>query len=858
MKRQMRSLTVMNADDDRSSRRQRSIKSTGDGYRSNNNSDNEGGGPVGGRAYGDDDDDDYSPHSSKSLLTHQVLSQMLSLTLTMHVWRAKLFFLVNAGNLLPIQSLDLGCPTAKSVILLFLVSKLINWIFTAAIIVSVVVLCLASEPSMPLSAHATLFFFDLLCTAIFSIEILMSALSLRRPKRRRHVFAAIQTWVHRLGLSSSGRWLSRWIDRRAAIEASADEHEFPDWGTGAGRASTSIETGLLSWRWVALDAVATLPFYAEVTIAVWEAAKDGTGLNGVVDKIYGWDHVNTAMRVFRALRILRLFKIVQKSEKLRFMLKAVSMSVDGIWLLFYMIVLVVVLFSSILFFVEQTGERFVNGGWYYVADDARSPFQSIVDCFWITMVTLTTTGYGDVAPKSAGGKLVMTVVMIISLFIIAFPLSMITLQYGEVIDLFVMRKESHERARRMARARMQTAQDREDDKAAAAALGRRGKLRPRSKRKMAISWFKSGSAVSDRSSKAEEEEVETKNGAVETGPDGITELVVAERDSGHTYNADDGHHADAADDRGWALATSDHSTARTSNVEEDKLGSTQSAGEHADKVPDAKEADALHSEAAEADAVVEDVATTTTAQDIPSPHDNNDLDGSELSPPATSPTPFIRLQSVARLFNHHRTSPHSDDTASTIVVGGTPPPDERRHSLSPLSAAGGPSRHLPLLPLQRVSTSPSLPVSRLSSVFASSSSSSSSGAAPVASRASPIPIPRRADGGATPSPPPLAAQYLSSSAGAASRSSLPLPPSLPAGSGLGSLQQHPSHPTIREVERSAGLKLGGDGFPARVIIRAGDWRSDDGRSKADEMLKLRIDCRDEKTYRRLMKVLAEV
>ncbi|KAI9330369.1 hypothetical protein DFJ73DRAFT_858892 [Zopfochytrium polystomum] len=415
--------------------------------------------------------------------TEEWLGQMLAVTHDMHVWRARLFFLVNSGNLLPIESLDvrlahdallslnpanrtrlenLGFRNSKSIIRMLLVSKFLNWIFTSSIIVSIIVLCIASEPGLSMETHRVLMVIDLLCTFSFTVEILMDVLCLKRSPKRR-VFKFVETWVERLALDALiGRAAVRWLRRRTQYE-----HERSELLHARAAALNikwkSLEGGLLSWKWVALDTLATLPFYAELSIASFGTIATHEGFDGLVRRVYSWDSLTTDMRVFRILRILRLLKIVQKSEKLRFMIRAIANSTDGIWLLVYMILLVVVFFSSVLFFVEQSGEYLQDGVWYY-HDGSRSPFQSIVDCFWVTIVTLTTTGYGDVFPRTTGGKIVMSAVMIFSIFVIAFPLSMITLQYGHVIRVFMNRKEAHEKAIKSARSRVPVLPDSPDAK----------------------------------------------------------------------------------------------------------------------------------------------------------------------------------------------------------------------------------------------------------------------------------------------------------------------------------------------------------------------------------------------------------
>ncbi|KAJ3330510.1 hypothetical protein HDU76_005512, partial [Blyttiomyces sp. JEL0837] len=63
-------------------------------------------------------------------------------------------------------------------------------------------------------------------------------------------------------------------------------------------------------------------------------------------------------------------------------------------------------------------------------------------------------GYGDEVPRTPAGKIVMVCVMICSLFVIAFPLSMITMQYGHVVRVFVERQKAQAEAMRRLKSRV--------------------------------------------------------------------------------------------------------------------------------------------------------------------------------------------------------------------------------------------------------------------------------------------------------------------------------------------------------------------------------------------------------------------
>ncbi|KAJ3096986.1 hypothetical protein HDU97_005347 [Phlyctochytrium planicorne] len=182
------------------------------------------------------------------------------------------------------------------------------------------------------------------------------------------------------------------------------------------------------WYWLAFDILATFPFYFELSFAAWYTSKDNTGFQGTLKSMYGWTGLPPALWILRLFRVFRVFKFIEKSEKMRIMTRAFIHSMDGIWLLLILMPVLLVLFSFGIFFAEQTGEYLDQDGfWRYRVDDSISAFQSVPDTFWFVIVTLTTI-----------------CVMFCSIFIIAFPLSMITMQYAHVVRSFADRARRQE------------------------------------------------------------------------------------------------------------------------------------------------------------------------------------------------------------------------------------------------------------------------------------------------------------------------------------------------------------------------------------------------------------------------------
>ncbi len=55
----------------------------------------------------------------------------------------------------------------------------------------------------------------------------------------------------------------------------------------------------------------------------------------------------------------------------------------------FLVALAMIVSSSFLYFAEQTGANFVGGQWIR-SDGNPSPFQSIPETFWWSIVTMTT------------------------------------------------------------------------------------------------------------------------------------------------------------------------------------------------------------------------------------------------------------------------------------------------------------------------------------------------------------------------------------------------------------------------------------------------------------------------------------
>ncbi|ORY95870.1 hypothetical protein BCR43DRAFT_440718 [Syncephalastrum racemosum] len=154
-----------------------------------------------------------------------------------------------------------------------------------------------------------------------------------------------------------------------------------------------------------IDFIAVMPFYVELI-----ARRDTT-----------YEFRFTILRLFRLLRLFKSYKysnaIIMTIEV---MVVALRRSSDALSALFFFLVTCVVLFSTLLYFAErgvwdESLETFVD------PDGNPSSFDSIPAAFWFVLVTITTTGYGDMVPATFIGKLVTFPAMMFGVLLIALP-----------------------------------------------------------------------------------------------------------------------------------------------------------------------------------------------------------------------------------------------------------------------------------------------------------------------------------------------------------------------------------------------------------------------------------------------------
>ena len=116
------------------------------------------------------------------------------------------------------------------------------------------------------------------------------------------------------------------------------------------------------------------------------------------------------VRFLRLLRIFRVFKLAEYLNEAQLLQEALAASRRKITVFFTAVITLVVIIGAVMYLVE--GER--------------SGFTSIPRSVYWTIVTLTTVGYGDIAPKTPLGQFLASIVMLMGYTIIAVPTGIVT------------------------------------------------------------------------------------------------------------------------------------------------------------------------------------------------------------------------------------------------------------------------------------------------------------------------------------------------------------------------------------------------------------------------------------------------
>ncbi len=120
----------------------------------------------------------------------------------------------------------------------------------------------------------------------------------------------------------------------------------------------------------------------------------------------------TTIRTLRLLRVFRVLKLARYLTEAQFLLFALRASRAKIFIFLFAVAVLVTFTGSLMYLIEGSS----------------SGFTSIPRSMYWAVVTLTTVGYGDIAPQTVLGQTLASLLMVAGFGIIAVPTGIVTVE----------------------------------------------------------------------------------------------------------------------------------------------------------------------------------------------------------------------------------------------------------------------------------------------------------------------------------------------------------------------------------------------------------------------------------------------
>ena len=180
----------------------------------------------------------------------------------------------------------------------------------------------------------------------------------------------------------------------------------------------------LNWAEWIITLLFTLEYFLRI-ISVTKPSKYIFSFYGIIDLmstlpkylslILAGTHSLVALKALRLLRVFRILKLTKYVSESNTLIKALRSSRTKISVFIFGVLILCIIFGTLMYLIE----------------DDSSGFTSIPRSIYWCIVTLTTVGYGDIAPQTPIGQLVASLIMIMGYGIIAVPTGIVTAEFSK-------------------------------------------------------------------------------------------------------------------------------------------------------------------------------------------------------------------------------------------------------------------------------------------------------------------------------------------------------------------------------------------------------------------------------------------
>jgi len=150
-----------------------------------------------------------------------------------------------------------------------------------------------------------------------------------------------------------------------------------------------------------------------------------TSFYGVIDFLaiapflLSYGLANTSyLRIVRLFRLFRIFKLTRYSKTVRKLITAVVEIKVELLTILTIAFFVIYIFSALIYVLEHKAQP--------------EKVSNMFDAFWLTFVTVTTLGYGDITPITTSGRVLTVLFVVFSIGIVIMPSSVLTTHLMEI------------------------------------------------------------------------------------------------------------------------------------------------------------------------------------------------------------------------------------------------------------------------------------------------------------------------------------------------------------------------------------------------------------------------------------------